>query len=164
MNTMGKVTSYSSSDNHVEQTEIPKSPHPIDVHVGERIRLRRKLLKMSQSDLAKRVGITFQQVQKYEKGLNRIGAGRLYDIAQILNVEVSFFYHEIPVFDDDNAEKKLDHRMSSHPEEAIFDTAEENPSEPLTSNEVLKLIHYYNRLSTEGKQQILSLCHLISKR
>ena len=68
---------------------------PIDVHVGARIGARRKLLQLSQKELAERLGITFQQVQKYEKGVNRIGAGRLYSIATILGVGVDYFYDDV---------------------------------------------------------------------
>jgi len=68
---------------------------PVDVHVGARIGARRKLLQLSQKELAERLGITFQQVQKYEKGVNRIGAGRLYSIASILGVDVSYFYSDL---------------------------------------------------------------------
>ena len=67
-------------------------PDPIDIHVGSRIRLRRTILKMSQEKLADQLGITFQQVQKYENGSNRVGASRLYAISQILGTEVSYFY------------------------------------------------------------------------
>ncbi len=65
---------------------------PIDVHVGARICARRKLLQLSQKQMAEKLGITFQQVQKYEKGVNRIGAGRLYTIAVILGVDIDYFY------------------------------------------------------------------------
>ena len=69
-----------------------KKPNPIDIEVGGRIRMRRTLLGLSQSALAERLGITFQQVQKYEKGTNRVGASRIQAIAQILDVPVSFFF------------------------------------------------------------------------
>ncbi|MBP5698812.1 MAG: helix-turn-helix transcriptional regulator [Alphaproteobacteria bacterium] len=68
---------------------------PIDVHVGARISARRRLLQLSQKELAEKLGITFQQVQKYEKGVNRIGAGRLYSIANILGVDINYFYGDI---------------------------------------------------------------------
>lgn len=68
---------------------------PIDVHVGARIAARRKLLQLSQKELAEKLGITFQQVQKYEKGVNRIGAGRLYSIANILGVDIAYFYDDV---------------------------------------------------------------------
>jgi transcriptional regulator with XRE-family HTH domain len=67
----------------------------IDTHVGGRVRLRRMLLGMSQEKLGESLGLTFQQVQKYEKGVNRIGASRLFDLAQVLGVPVQFFYDEV---------------------------------------------------------------------
>jgi transcriptional regulator with XRE-family HTH domain len=69
-----------------------KSPNPTDKHVGSRVRMRRMMLGMSQTELGKSIGLTFQQVQKYEKGTNRIGAGRLQQIAHTLRVPVSFFF------------------------------------------------------------------------
>ncbi|WP_246317253.1 helix-turn-helix domain-containing protein [Hyphomicrobium methylovorum] len=68
----------------------------MDVHVGSRVRLRRMLLGMSQEKLGEHLGLTFQQVQKYEKGVNRIGASRLFDLAKVLGVPVQFFYDEAP--------------------------------------------------------------------
>lgn len=73
-----------------------KSPNPIDIHVGSRVRLRRMMLGMSQERLGENLGITFQQIQKYEKGSNRIGASRLQHIATILKVPVSFFFEDAP--------------------------------------------------------------------
>ena len=73
-----------------------KKPNPTDVHVGSRIRLRRNMMGMSQERLGESLGITFQQVQKYEKGTNRVGASRLQDIASILTAPVSFFFDDIP--------------------------------------------------------------------
>ena len=69
-----------------------KQANPIDVQVGNRVRIRRMLIGMSQERLGDLLGLTFQQVQKYEKGVNRIGAGRLFEVARILNVPVDFFY------------------------------------------------------------------------
>lgn len=73
-----------------------KRPNPIDAHVGSRIRLRRMMLNMSQEKLGEQLGITFQQVQKYEKGTNRVGASRLQAIATILEVPVAFFFEDAP--------------------------------------------------------------------
>jgi len=73
-----------------------KQPNPIDVHVGSRVRLRRMMLGMSQDKLGESLGITFQQIQKYEKGTNRIGASRLQHIATVLSVPVSFFFDGAP--------------------------------------------------------------------
>jgi transcriptional regulator with XRE-family HTH domain len=77
-------------------TENKKRPNPIDVHVGSRIRLRRNMIAMSQEKLGERLGITFQQIQKYEKGTNRVGASRLQAISAILNVPVEYFFQDAP--------------------------------------------------------------------
>lgn len=73
-----------------------KKPNPIDVHVGSRVRLRRTMLGMSQEKLGESLGITFQQIQKYEKGANRIGASRLQQIATVLDTPISFFFEDAP--------------------------------------------------------------------
>jgi transcriptional regulator with XRE-family HTH domain len=70
-------------------------PNPIDVHVGSRVRLRRTLLGMSQEKLGEAIGLTFQQVQKYERGANRIGSSRLFDLARVLDVPVAYFFEEM---------------------------------------------------------------------
>jgi transcriptional regulator with XRE-family HTH domain len=70
-------------------------PNPIDIHVGSRVRLRRTVLRMSQEKLATELGLTFQQVQKYERAANRIGASRLYQLCRILKVPISFFFEGI---------------------------------------------------------------------
>ena len=73
-----------------------KQPSSVDAHVGSRVRLRRMLIGMSQEKLGELLGLTFQQVQKYEKGANRIGASRLFDISTILGVPVSYFFDDLP--------------------------------------------------------------------
>jgi transcriptional regulator with XRE-family HTH domain len=73
-----------------------KAPNPIDRHVGSRVRMRRMMLAMSQEKLGDALGLTFQQVQKYEKGTNRIGASRLQQISHILQVPVAFFFEGAP--------------------------------------------------------------------
>jgi transcriptional regulator with XRE-family HTH domain len=75
---------------------MPKKPSPIDVHVGKRVRMQRLMRKMSQGALGEAVGVTFQQVQKYEKGANRIGSSRLHQVAEILGVSVPFFFEGLP--------------------------------------------------------------------
>ena len=72
-----------------------KQANPIDIQVGNRVRIRRMLIGMSQERLGDLLGLTFQQVQKYEKGVNRIGAGRLFEVSRILNVPVDFFYEGV---------------------------------------------------------------------
>ncbi len=75
---------------------VQKTPNPIDVHVGNRVRMRRMLVGLSQEKLGDSLKLTFQQVQKYEKGSNRISASRLYQIAQVLGVPVQFFFDDVP--------------------------------------------------------------------
>ncbi len=77
-------------------TERESRPSPIDIHVGSRIRLRRTLLGMSQERLGEALGLTFQQVQKYERGVNRVGASRLFDLSRVLDVPISFFFDDMP--------------------------------------------------------------------
>lgn len=72
------------------------TPRPVDVHVGQRLRQRRTLLGMSQEKLGEAVGLTFQQIQKYERGANRIGASRLFQLSQVLDVSVSYFFEDMP--------------------------------------------------------------------
>lgn len=84
-----------------DQTKTPSrktkdGPSLIDCHVGARLRARRTILGLSQKELGERVGLTFQQIQKYEQGSNRIGSGRLFEFSHILGVSVSFFYDEMP--------------------------------------------------------------------
>ena len=71
-----------------------KRPHPIDVHVGNRVRLRRSILGMSQNELGAYLGLTFQQIQKYEKGVNRIGSSRIFEISRILKVPIQFLFDD----------------------------------------------------------------------
>ena len=84
-----------------------KSPNPTDKHVGARVRMRRMMLGMSQEKLGNALGLTFQQVQKYEKGSNRIGASRLQHIAQILQVPVSFFFEGGPAAEGSRGASEL---------------------------------------------------------
>ena len=75
---------------------MSKAPDPTDKHVGARIRMRRMMLSMSQEALALGLGLTFQQVQKYERGVNRVGASRLFDLSRVLDVPISFFFDDMP--------------------------------------------------------------------
>lgn len=77
-----------------------KIPNPVDIHVGGRVRLRRMLVGFSQEKLGVSMGLTFQQIQKYEKGVNRIGASRLFRLSQVLDVPVQFFFDGMPVVED----------------------------------------------------------------
>jgi len=117
-------------------------PNPIDIHVGHRLRLRRTLLGMSQERLAHLLGLTFQQIQKYERGVNRIGSSRLYELGQILHVPVSFFFDAMPD-SDDRAQDLLAPGLA---EEAATFTFDDDRSLPLDKRETLELVRAYNRI------------------
>ena len=113
-------------------------PNPIDVHVGSRVRLRRTLLGMSQEKLGEAIGLTFQQVQKYERGANRIGASRLYDLGRVLDVPVSFFFDDI---NPDTANPQPDAAAaSSQPVVARYEP------DPMMRRETLELVRAYYRI------------------
>lgn len=119
-------------------------PNPIDVHVGNRIRLRRTLLGLSQEKLASLLGLTFQQVQKYERGMNRVGASRLWDIGKVLDVPVEFFYEDM---DSDVA--KQSPRMFSIPgNEASFLEEEQTKfnDDPMNRQETIELVKAYYKI------------------
>lgn len=113
-------------------------PNPVDIHVGSRVRLRRTLLGLSQEKLGEAVGLTFQQIQKYERGANRIGASRLYHLSRVLDVPVSFFFEEMP---PEVAGKGG--RASTGLSERI---QEEFSADPLAKRETLELVRAYYRI------------------
>ena len=90
-----------------------KNPQPVDRHVGVRVRMRRMMVGMSQEKLGDACGITFQQIQKYEKGTNRMGASRLHQIARVLEVPVEFFYEGAPSDQDSEGPKTIDEHSRS---------------------------------------------------
>jgi transcriptional regulator with XRE-family HTH domain len=107
-------------------------PNPIDVHVGSRVRLRRNMLGLSQEKLGEAISLTFQQVQKYERGANRIGASRLLELSRVLDVPVSFFYDET----DPVRAPAIPSGFEESPQEG-FD------SDPLRKRETLELVDAY---------------------
>jgi len=112
--------------------------NPIDIYVGNRIQLRRKLLGLSQEKLAEMLGITFQQVQKYEKGMNRIGASRLWDMSNILDVPVSFFFSGLTKEETDKSPAALN-GLKIEKEQA-------DASDPLTDNGTIEMITAFNKI------------------
>jgi len=114
-------------------------PHPVDVHVGKRVRARRTLLGMSQEKLGEALGLTFQQVQKYERGANRIGSSRLWEVSQILDVPVSYFFEEMT---DDTASA----RSTDDVPEGLAEDAAEFSRDPLAKRETLELVRAYYRI------------------
>ncbi|WP_281299995.1 MULTISPECIES: helix-turn-helix transcriptional regulator [unclassified Iodidimonas] len=111
------------------------NPDPIDVHVGSRVRLRRTLLGMSQEKLGDALGLTFQQIQKYERGANRIGSSRLFKLSQILDVPVSFFFDDMP---DDV--QKANRGLSDTPSEPF-------EADQLSKRETLELVRAYYKIT-----------------
>jgi len=114
------------------------SPSPVDLHVGSRVRLRRTLLGMSQERLGNAVGLTFQQIQKYERGANRIGASRLYDMSRVLDVPVQFFFDEMPV--ETVAEGYQPISGGAEPSNAAPE------QDPMAKRETLELVRTYYRI------------------
>ena len=113
-------------------------PNPIDVHVGNRVRLRRTLLGISQQSLAGAIGLTFQQIQKYEKGANRVSSSRLLDIANTLDVEVSYFFQEMDTEVQNQTPSML---MNAKALPEI-----DHEKDPLARRETLELVRAYYRI------------------
>jgi len=126
-----------------------RKPHPIDIHVGKRIRVRRTMMDISQETLADEVGLTFQQIQKYERGSNRVSASRLFQFANILQVPVSYFYDEY--VDAKAKSKKAPVYGMSDNEQQAFQTE----SDILSSKESIELLKIYYSLEDDKKRKEL---------
>ncbi len=113
-------------------------PNPVDVHVGSRVRLRRTLLGLSQEKLGDALGLTFQQVQKYERGANRIGASRLFDLSRVLDVPVSFFF--------DDMSQDLPERSPAIDLELDGVSQGGFDADPMARRETLELVRAYYRI------------------
>lgn len=117
----------------------PGVPNPVDIHVGSRVRLRRTLLGLSQEKLGDAVGLTFQQIQKYERGANRIGASRLFQLSRILDVPISFFFEDLP-----SALKTTEGQVVWGLRERDQKTIE---PDPLARRETLELVRAYYKIA-----------------
>jgi transcriptional regulator with XRE-family HTH domain len=125
-------------------------PNPIDVHVGSRVRLRRTLLGLSQEKLGEALGLTFQQVQKYERGANRIGASRLFDLSCVLDVPISFFYDDM----SSDTSAKSPRNIVGLADQAV----EPFEPDPLAKRETLELVRAYYRIKEPAvRKRILEL-------
>lgn len=120
------------------------SPNPVDVHVGKRIRLRRTILGYSQQQLAMRLGLTFQQIQKYEKGYNRVGASRLWDISRVLRVPMDFFFEDMDSATAEQSPMMLGNL--SDVEKQDLAQSETKEADPLKSDESLKLVRAFYKI------------------
>jgi transcriptional regulator with XRE-family HTH domain len=129
--------------------QVEDGPNPVDVHVGSRIRLRRKVLGMSQEKLAEKLGLTFQQVQKYERGANRVSASKLYQAAQALQAPISYFFEGL-------AEPGVETGTAPDP------TAERAVSAFLTTPEGLELASVFPRVRDASvRRQMLELVRAV---
>ena len=113
-------------------------PHPVDVHVGRRLCERRVLMGLSQEQLGERVGLTFQQIQKYERGTNRISASKLWQFSRILDVPVPWFFEDV-------------------------DNRSDSEDRPPIKRETLELVRYFSACPRDIQEQLLSLVNAIAK-
>ena len=131
-------------------------PNAIDVHVGGRMRLRRTLLGLSQEKLGEAIGLTFQQVQKYERGTNRIGASRLFDLSRVLDVPVSYFF-------DDMSSKvaKQSPRLAIG---LVESPAESHQPDPMAKRETLELVRSYYKIGSPSvRKRVFELTKALAK-
>ncbi len=125
-------------------------PHPVDVNVGKRLRVRRTLLGMSQEKLGDALGITFQQLQKNERGANRIGSSRLFELSRILDVPISYFFEEMP------ADLNRRDRATVATSDKEFDV--------MTKRETLGLVRAYYRIQAPAiREQIRALAKSLAR-
>ncbi|HKK36199.1 MAG TPA: helix-turn-helix transcriptional regulator [Paracoccaceae bacterium] len=124
--------------------------HPVDAHVGKRVRHRRWMMGMTQQQLGERVGIKFQQIQKYETGMNRISASRLWDIAQSLDVPVSYFF------------EGLDVEAGAEPLEGAIEGTEFAKGDLLADREALELVRSYYAIPETQRRRLFDLARVLS--
>ena len=117
--------------------------HPVDAHVGKRIRHRRWMVGMTQQQLADKVGIKFQQIQKYETGMNRVSASRLWDIAETLGVQIAFFFEGL------SADSEVPHAAA--------------PSDFLADKEALDLVRSYYAIPEAQRRRLFDLARVLSE-
>ncbi len=127
---------------------------PVDIYVGERVRFRRKMLRISQEKLANALGLTFQQIQKYERGSNRISASKLYKLAELLGVPINFFFNgytsTLPKVTSLSDEEDMAYGIKNDGELLIED-------DPLNKQETIEFIYHYYKLKEEDRQNIMQL-------
>ena len=122
-------------------------PSPVDMYVGERVRQRRGLLGMTQAKLADALGLTFQQVQKYERGTNRIGSSRLYDLSRVLDVPIEYFFDDMPA------------DVAASPPAKKLPSYEPNP---MIKRETLELVRaYYKIENVNARKRVYELIKVL---
>lgn len=131
-------------------------PRPVDSHVGARVRLRRTMLGMSQEKLGHAIGLTFQQVQKYERGTNRIGSSRLYELSKVLDVPVSFFFDDMPA--------EIEATVGVHKPMSLDENRPEYEADTLAKRETLELVRAYYRIkSPKVRKRVFELTKTLAK-
>lgn len=148
----GRPPGRKSDAGRIEKAERlpPGVANPVDIHVGHRVRLRRTLSGLSQEKLGATVGLTFQQIQKYERGANRIGASRLYEFSKILDVPVSYFFEDMPGELATHA-GRFKAGLRDHEQEEV-------ERDPLIKRETLELVRAYYRIpSPKARKRLFEL-------
>ncbi len=136
------VMSAAKESNTISPESSKRGPHPVDSHVGRRIRQRRMLMGMSQEKLGEAIGLTFQQVQKYERAANRISASKLYDISRALDVPVSFFFEDVDP-------------LSAAPAVGSAVVGAEAPENAMDKRETLELVRAFYRIENPSVRKRL---------
>jgi len=138
------------SSKSIASHQRSRNSTPVDVHIGQRVRLRRTMLGLSQESLAESLGLTFQQVQKYERGANRIGAGRLLEMANVLGVSISYFYDELT-------------KSDSHSNSTVSLNGYDKNMKSLVKRETLELVRAYHRIENQTlRNKMLALAQSLA--
>lgn len=142
--------------NSTKATRLPPgTPNPVDCHVGARVKLRRTLVGLSQEKLGDAVGLTFQQIQKYERGANRMGASRLFEFSKLLDVPVSFFFDDMPE-DLDTHEGRF--------AAGVLQSEQDHEADPLAKRETLELVRaYYKVTDLKVRKSIFAMVKAVAK-
>ena len=136
-----------------------KDPDPIDIHVGSRMQLRHTLMGMMKEQLAKSIGVSFQQVQKYERGLNRLSASRLFDVCQALGVSITYFFEDVP--EDTLRGRK---RNTEVTEPAALGGRGRRPSGDLMNKtESLELVRSYWHMPANQREKVRALIDTLAR-
>ena len=138
---------------------IDKDPDPIDVYVGSRMQLRRTLMGLTQEQLAKAIGVSFQQVQKYERGLNRLSASRLFDVCQALGVPITYFYEDVP---EDVLRSRQRNNDVTDPA-ALGGRARRGAGDLMSKTESLELVRSYWHMPTNQREKVRALIDTLAR-
>lgn len=145
------------------------APNPIDIHVGNRVRLRRTLLGLSQEKLGESLGLTFQQIQKYEKGSNRIGSSRLWDLSRVLGTNISYFFEDMNKDTALSSPRNIYKQEGDRSSDELHESGKGFDTDPMNREETLELVRDFYRISDRNlanqiKSLISSLAHRSSAK